>query len=144
MDYHPIIVHFPITLILTSLFFDLLGLLKPKTSLGDLALYLFIPGVLSTILAGVTGHQAAHRIPQHMQPFAPLDQHASWANATIWFSIALLMLRLHPRFHHSRLPWVRFLFLLMHFLLGITISITGYLGGVLVYQHGIGVITTRY
>ena len=55
---HPMVVHFPIALLIVSVIFDLLALQRPSKSFREASLYALIGGLLGAILAIVTGSMA--------------------------------------------------------------------------------------
>ena len=52
---HPLVVHFPIALLFTSVFFDLLGIITEKKNFRQTAFWLLILGLIGGIVAAIFG-----------------------------------------------------------------------------------------
>ena len=140
MNFHPIIVHFPIALLLTSVFFDFLALLlKPQSALQTAAFYLLILGVLFGIAAGISGDSAAQALSESHHFHPDIQVHADFANGTIWLSILLLVSRAYFTIRGHFFSGWKAAYLILGLVTACLLSMTGYLGGRLVFEHGLGV-----
>lgn len=139
---HPLVVHFPIALLLTALVVDVLALLFPRATWAETtAAFLYPAGSISALAAYLTGRQAAAivRVPGMVHPIL-LDHWNLALATTVWcLTIAFVRLALAVAWKEPRPRWIRTL-LTVAALLGITLLVyTADLGGRLVFEHGVGV-----
>ncbi len=136
---HPILVHFPIALLITSVLFDAAGTILKREALREGALWLLILGLLGGIAAAVAGHFAEEAAEKAGIAEALIERHETLALVTLAIFGALLGYRLFLR---NQLARVTLAVYLIGAVVGIaTLSATGYFGGHLVYEHGAGVKT---
>lgn len=133
---HPVVVHFPIALLFTSVLFDIIGTLWKRDSFREGALWLLILGLLGGVVAAVTGDWAEHAAEKAGIAESLIEFHETMAFITMGIFVALLLWRLILRNHFSRNTAIAY-FLAAMIGLG-TLSATGYLGGDLVYEYGAG------
>tara|TARA_R110002095_G_C4236942_1_gene238570 strand:+ start:1587 stop:2210 length:624 start_codon:yes stop_codon:yes gene_type:complete len=140
-NWHPLAVHFPVALVMTSTLFFLAGLIfksnLSKELLAASKWCLWSAGV-AAIVAATFGwfayNSVAHDEPSH----AAMTLHKEWAIPTAVF-ISLLALYAYA----IRDIWGRKKKVLVAILLisaSLLTSITGWLGGEAVYRYGIGVM----
>jgi uncharacterized membrane protein len=138
---HPLVIHFPIALIVVAAFADLIDTLigRPKW-MGSAATMLFVLGSLSAIVACLTGQQALDTVLMPGMAHPIVQAHRTWAIATaIYFSV-LTLIRVSVAF---RAPLARRyrVALLVAALVGVAgLQQTAERGGRLVYEQGVGVI----
>lgn len=136
---HPLVVHFPIALLLTALAFDWVGLLWKKESLTRAALYVQALGVAGTLAAFLTGNrdeETAERIPGIE---AVLEQHEQLGQISLWVAIAVLGIRLFLVWRGPSGTGSKVLMASLSLILAALVSVTGYYGGKLTYEYGAGV-----
>ncbi len=95
---HPIIVHFPIAIILLAVLMDLLTFFLPEKWWDGLkTTILYGIGAVSAIAAYYTGTLAADSVFLPSGAQSVLNEHADWALWTVWFFgiYALLRISLH-------------------------------------------------
>jgi len=95
---HPILVHFPIAIILLAVLMDLLSFFLPDQWWDDLkTTILYGIGAISAIAAYYTGTLAADSVFLPSGAQSVLNEHADWALWTVWFFgiYALLRILLH-------------------------------------------------
>ncbi|MDR8390483.1 hypothetical protein NC796_04970 [Aliifodinibius sp. S!AR15-10] len=95
---HPILVHFPIAIILLSVLMDLLNFFLPDKWWDDLkTTILYGIGAISAVAAYYTGTLAADSIFVPSGAQSVLNEHADWALWTVWFFgiYAVLRILLH-------------------------------------------------
>ena|SRR5579864_7592466 len=146
---HPLIVHFPIALLLIAPLFIVIGLVrKPERSFPFLlvALILMALGTLSTFVAASSGEAAAELAGNALQVKAVLEQHEDLAETTeIAFSALTLvfaailfvpkLLKREPaRAISTILPLV---FLVFYATGAISLANTAHQGGRLVHELGV-------
>ncbi|SMO89573.1 DUF2231 domain-containing protein [Fodinibius sediminis] len=91
---HPILVHFPIAIILLASLMDLLSFFLPDKwwdSLKTTILYGF--GAASAIAAYYTGTLAADSVFLPSGAQSVLNEHADWALWTVWFFVVYVVVR---------------------------------------------------
>lgn len=154
-EFHPKVVHFAVALLIVYPLFEVGGLLLKKEFLTKGAYILLILGVLSCLAAVLTGNQAFTQaevwfdeglaLDDALIPFGAMNEHKDFANYTLWFYAALLILRtLYLINVELKNKWEKFgkklLYLICVLAVGgsILVTITGDLGGKLVYGYGVG------
>lgn len=92
---HPMIVHFPIVLILVALLFDLMSLIfRNKTWLRTGAHVLYFLGAIAAVITYLSGRQAADTVEIAAQAYPVLSEHADLALYTVLFFGIYALLRL--------------------------------------------------
>jgi len=91
---HPLIVHFPIGLLITAPVLIVFGLAvrRPSVWFWTSALVLMVLGTASAFLAVSTGEAAEELVEHSAQVGAVLDQHEDLAEATAWVFAGLTVL----------------------------------------------------
>jgi uncharacterized membrane protein len=136
---HPMIVHFPIALLIVGFLSDIVGLLTKRDFFTQAGFYLFTLGALGVIAAFITGSQAGDGIVEEGALKQALETHEGAAELTIWvvssaavFRIALFLLKKYSGV-------LKMVSLALGLLAVMAIARTGYYGGELVYKHAAGV-----
>lgn len=137
---HPIIVHFPIALLILAVMADLLSLLWRQQWLQWAATGLYLVGAVAGLAAFVSGREAAESVLLPTAANRVLTDHADWALWTIWAYGVLALVRtvfvwrkqvlaipIHLAFFCMGVAGMYFLYQ------------TGDHGAQLVYQYGVGV-----
>jgi len=139
VNIHPLLVHFPIALLLTSVLADLLALLRPRAVCKDVALFLLIFGVIGAVGAGISGERAAEAVAHLPNLREAVEQHEDFATGAIWLFIALLLSRLYMVIKDRFVSVLRVAYLIVSLVASGLLIATAYSGGSLVYEHGAGV-----
>jgi uncharacterized membrane protein len=139
---HPLIIHFPIALLIAAAMVDLVDALFERPAwLGVGGTSLYLVGAGAAIVAVVTGRQAAATVfvPGMAHPI--VEDHRAWALTTAWYVGIVAAARLtallggFPRARTHRV------LLLTAALIGVVLlQQTAERGARLVYEHGVGVI----
>ena len=132
--FHPMLVHFPIALVMFGFIIELASLIiKKKLCLPKLSLYLLVTGTLATVAAWLSGELftsemsgAAGSVKESHELFAFITM-----CLLIVTSVIRLMLALGKK-ENSTLKWISFI---LYGIAAITVSITGFFGGTLVYNY---------
>lgn len=134
---HPMIVHFPIALLMASVLFDAVSHFLKRDSLQDGALWLLGLGLLGGIAASIAGSVAEEAAEKAGIAESLIETHESLAFVTMGIFGVLFLWRLFLRNQfNGRLLAI---YLLVAAIGVGTLSATGYYGGDLVYEHGAGV-----
>ncbi len=140
---HPEVIHFPIAFLLGYALFEILGIILKKEFLSKAAHLLLLLGVLGMIAAVLTGNQAkdvAHKISKTgiTISFNAINEHENYANTTLWFFAALLVLRTMAVIKKKFFGLIKYSFIILSLVGSFLVYETGEHGGSLVYKHGIG------
>ncbi len=137
---HPMVVHFPIALLLASLLFDLAALRWRGEEFRSTSLSLLALGVLAALAALLTGHVAEDAVEHSGKiPKQAIETHEELAFAVFWVFAGLLGVRML-----SYWGWMRERSLLVLFLgVGgsVLLLVASHYGGELVYRYGAGVLS---
>ena len=130
---HPMIVHFPIALVVVGFLADTISIfIKKELCLSKVGFYLMVLGTLGAIAAVITGSFFTQKVEGAALPLK--ETHELFANITMYILIAASAIRVFlvaKKKENNSLKWVvYFLFLCAV----ITITITGYKGGSIVYD----------
>ncbi len=140
---HPEAVHFPIAFLLAYVLFEILGIILKKEFLSKTAHLFLLLGVLGLIAAVLTGNQAkdiAHKLSKKGESisFKAINEHEDYANITLWFFAALLVLRTMAVIKKRFLGIIKYSFVILSLIGAFLVYETAGHGGTLVYKHGIG------
>ena len=141
-ELHPRIVHFPIAFFILYFFFETFGVILKKDFLLKAAFLILIVGVLTALIAVLSGNQAQAAAKLLLTNGNDLNElieiHEEYATITIWYFSALLILRTYlvikKRFDGN----LQYLFIVLGMIGCYLIYTTGIHGGDLVFKHGIG------
>lgn len=170
VELHPIIIHFPIALLLSAVALDFLAVFFRRWGLADAASWLLVLGVPSAAFALLSGWVSEKYVTVgaagdilHYHKLAAVAASGLfglllvirlvWLAPRIFAALATLIpatcpalavadraLQLAlPRLYEPKLPRIVVaLYLFLSVAAVILLAITGYLGGALVYDHGVG------
>lgn len=138
---HPMLVHFPIALLFTSVLFDAAGAWFKRDPFRGGALWLLILGLLGGVAAAIAGGWAEEAAEKAGIAESMIETHETLAFVTLGIFGVLLLMRLVIRNQFTRKSLVPY-FLIAAIGLG-TLSATGHYGGDLVYKQGAGVASAR-
>jgi len=142
---HPILVHFPIALLVIAVLFDGAALfLRRRSGVHATAVALFTLGAVAALAAFLTGRAAADEILLPAAAQTTLTDHADWATLTVWFYGIFALARLAVLwFNHKGRPWAQGWAQALAFLVGagglFLLVQTGDRGAQMVFQYGVGV-----
>jgi len=133
---HPMVVHFPIVLLLFAFFSQLIGLFVMKKELSWVTLVLLFLGVLSGLIAAKYTHAHPHDLPERINQI--FEEHEWYASATLWISGGTFLLKLISHFFIKYNRWLEIVVTVTLFLSATTVSFTGHLGSQLVHIENVG------
>lgn len=138
---HPLVLHFPIALLVVASGFDLIGLLsRDRGTWRRTADWLYAFGAATAFLTWYTGTLAADSVFLPTDANAVLTEHADLGKYTMWFFSAYAVIRVGISFTSIA---ARGLFRGLFFVLGIAgivlLTVTATHGAELVYRYGVGV-----
>jgi uncharacterized membrane protein len=138
-NWHPVFVKFTVGLLWTSALFYLGWVLWPRNPWREQwrvsARWMLWAGALAAVATVISGFIAYNTVPHDGQAHPVMTTHRNWGIAAlvVILAVASLAAWLGPRGGERR--W----FLLPAALVFALVTVTGYYGAQLVYQHGLGV-----
>ena len=142
---HPLLVHFPIGLIVTAAVIDVAALgTDPRSTLRRAATGLYLAGAATLIAAYFTGRSDAALVRIPGPAHAVVDEHWTWALRTTVYMGLLGVGRLGLEVAGLLTGRGRWLPVVAAGLVGVLLLFqTAERGGRLVYEHGVGVAAPR-
>jgi uncharacterized membrane protein len=138
-QFHPKIIHFPIAFLLVYLLLELIGAIFKKDFFSKTAHLFLLFGVLGALAAVLTGNQAEDAFEGwNKTTRAIFEIHSTYANITLWYFAALLVLRTFIFLRKKFSILFRYLFCVLALVGSYFIYQTGEYGGKMVFQHGVG------
>lgn len=138
---HPLIIHFPIVLVLLAALVDLVQLLRPQSSRGRLAAVLYLLGAISAVVAFFTGRAASLEVFTPGMAHGLVAEHRRWALVTTAFLVGVALVRgVAQVAGRGRSRVDRLVFAALALSAAILVQQTAERGARLVYQQGVGVV----
>lgn len=135
---HPMLVHFPIALLIAGFFSDILGLFVKKEFFTRAGFYLLILGTLGAIAAVITGHMAGDGIESGSLKQA-VEVHEDAGTLTLWLALITSAFRIVLVWLEKYRGILKAAALVLFLATVLSVARTGYYGGELVYKHAAGV-----
>jgi uncharacterized membrane protein len=136
--FHAMIIHFPIALLMVGFFSEIIGVFNKREFFKNAAAFLLLFGAVGAIVAYISGNMAGEGIEEGPLKI-PLELHEQAATVTLWLAIVTALFRAAVFLLKYNRRWVAWAFILLFTALAGSVSVTGYLGGQLVYKHAAGV-----
>ncbi len=134
---HPLLVHFPIALVLFGFLAEFaLLFFKNEVSLRKMGFYLLIAGTLSAIVTWLTGNFFTSEMDGAAG--AIRATHELFATITLVLLVTTSILQSILLFIHNENPKLKILAFVMYGFAAISVGITGFFGGSLVYDYMMG------
>jgi len=133
-DIHPMLVHFPIALVIFGFVADIASLaFKKEACLSKAGFYLLIAGTFTAILALLAGVLFTSEMSGSAGEYKKTHELFAWLSLGLLMLTSLLRIFLRVKNREdSNLKWIS---LLLYGLATISVSITGFYGGNLVYSY---------
>lgn len=135
MPLHPLIVHFPVALLLVSALFYAASLWKKELSFPAFLLHLL--GLLACLAAILTGDADEHHAEGIAGAAEMVSLHETLGTASAW-GFGLLAIWPFLRRNNARLA-ERIAFIIVFFAACSVLAFSAHLGGRMVYEKGVGV-----
>jgi uncharacterized membrane protein len=133
---HPILIHLPIGFWSASLAFDIIFLIGKNPAFAIASFYSMGLGIFGALLAAAAGLAEYVDVPTDTRPRRYATLHMGLNLTVTFLYIVNLFSRASPTFTASpTITWTQFFLTLVSILI---LGISGYIGGMLVYQYGIG------
>ena len=131
---HPMLVHFPIALLLWGFIADVASMLfKKEACLSKVGFYLLLIGALTTLSAVLSGFLFTSEMQGAADAIKEAHELFAWMTAgTALFAAALRLYIVTQKKEGDNLKWVAFG---VYGLAAILVSVTGFFGGTLVYSY---------
>lgn len=142
MPIHPVVVHTPIALIITSLLFDIIGRATDLAWWRKAAFAMLVVGVIGAWGAVWTGNASEEAVEEQGVPHEVIEAHESAGIFTQWMGTIAVVGRLLETRPGAARGLVSIAALLAHLLAATGAGLAGFRGGILVYEHGAGVEMT--
>jgi len=139
-ELHPPVVHFAIALTIAGVVFEILAHTFGRKDLENAGFYAFLTGVLFVWLAWLTGGAAEEAVEEAVEgtpAYRVLEIHETLGTVLLVLFTLLAVLRILAKVKESRN--LRILFITLGVIGAILMTLQGRLGGMLVYQYGVGV-----
>lgn len=136
---HPMIVHFPIALLIVGFLADLTGLITKKEFFNKSGFYLLILGTLGVIAAYLSGEYAGDGVSEAGALGQALEIHESAALLSLWLMVGTALVRIGAVVLKKYEGAVKAIAFVLFFAGVLSIARTGYYGGELVFKHAAGV-----
>lgn len=141
-EQHRVIVHFPVALLSIYVLMETVNFFVKNDFLGKSSLLILFLGVLFSALAVLTGNQASQLIAGTVKsnniPSDIIGSHETYATITLWYFVFVLVLKYYFRAKKKSMEIIRIVFVMLALIGGFLIFQTGYIGGELVFEHGVG------
>ena len=136
---HPNVVHFPIALFVTYSVLEIIGIIFKKDFISKCALLLLCIGVVTALIAVLTGNLAFEQFGSWSKESKYLlNEHQSFATYLLWSSFLICIARIYLTIKKKFFGLAKYLFILLALLLIFLVYETGIRGGNLVKKFGIG------
>lgn len=135
-NYHPLVVHFPIVLLIIAMLFQLISFFIYKNELSFAVVILLAFGTISAWLSSYLFHAHPSELPGNAQSI--FQTHELFAQYTLWFALSALVVKLVSHFFLERKAWIEAVVSILLLTSAITVSVAGHHGAQLVHIEGVG------
>ena len=136
---HPMIVHFPIALLIVGSVSDLAGAAFKRDFFSRAGFYLLLLGTLGVVAAYFSGNLAGEGLAEGGALKQALETHEGAAALSLWLMTATAVVRIFMVAGRKFTGVVRWISVVMFVVSVLSVARTGYYGGDLVFRHAAGV-----
>lgn len=134
---HPLVVHFPIVLLIVAALLQIMGLFYSKANWDYITLVLLAGGVAGAYLSGSFFHPHTEGLSSHAAEV--LERHELFASLTLYFSAAALLLKITGMFIvRSRKRLIEIITAFILLFSAVSVSLAGHWGAYLTHVEGVG------
>lgn len=133
---HPMVVHFPIVLLLIAALMQVASMFIFKKELSWITLFLLAFGFVGAYVAGNYFHPHTYGLSEHTQKV--LTQHESYASYTTWLAGIAVLLKTITHFLLKRKWWAEMIVAIIMAASAYTVSTAGHYGAQLIHIEGVG------
>lgn len=139
---HPLVIHFPIAFLFLFILFELSNLFFKNIYLKKFSILTLFLGVIGGIAAVLSGNQAfqiltnKNWLTQYHKYI--IEQHEFYATITMWYFFAILVFEIITFLKNRKEIKRQYLFVIFAFVGLYLLYQTANIGGILVYELGIG------
>lgn len=134
---HPMLVHFPIALVTFGFIAEFAFLFfKKEISLSETGFYLLIAGTLAAVVAWLTGNFFTSELEGAAGKIK--ETHELFATITLGLLMVTSIIRISLLILHNENSKLKMLAFVSYAFAAVSVGITGYLGGSLVYDFMMG------
>ncbi len=128
---HPLVIHFPVVLLLLSFFSMAAGLFVYRTPLSWVTLTLLAGGFAGAILASQVYYPQLAELPE--STYDIFAKHRLFADITTWLAGTAFILKVISHFIFRNKTWADIVIFLIITASALTVSLAGHLGARMVY-----------
>ncbi|MBT8387186.1 MAG: DUF2231 domain-containing protein [Ignavibacteria bacterium] len=138
-DIHTKAVHFPIALLMTYSFFEIIGIIFNKNLFTQTAFVILITGIIAIFIAVLTGNQAFEAY-QHWDEASSniFNSHQFYANLTTWYFVFITVFRTFLVVKKKFNGIIKYLLILFAVIGVFFIYKTAEYGGEMINKFGVG------
>lgn len=134
---HPLVVHFPIVLLIVAALLQIIGSFYSKANWDYITLVLLAGGVAGAYLSGSFFHPHTEGLPSHVAEI--LERHELFASLTLYASVVALILKITGMFIlKSRKRMVEIITAFILLFSAVSVSLAGHWGAYLTHVEGVG------
>ncbi len=136
---HPMLVHFPIALLILGFLAELVALALKKKFFADAAFLLLITGALGAVAAVLSGSYAAGGLEEAGTLKQAVETHEGAAELAMWLAVIAAAFRTALVLIRKYTGSLRYLSAVLFLVAVLAVARAGYYGGELVFKHAAGV-----
>lgn len=133
---HPLVVHFPIVLLIIAAVFQILSLFIFRREFSWAVVFLVFFGVIGAYFASSVFHPHTTELSENAQRL--LVEHERYAELTFWLAVGGLLAKLVSNFVFKRPWWGETVVTLALIGSSIAVALAGHHGAELVHKEGVG------
>ena len=134
---HPMVVHFPIAFLLGFLFVEMLAAVRQSQAMAQVASGLLYLGALGAVLAATAGIVAEHTVP-HGEAVHDIMERHEWLGLSVT-SLSIILAFWRYVGGSTLMGMSRGMHWFIACVMAVCLFFGADLGGLMVYQHGVGV-----